>query len=110
MNKTRREKIRKEEYKIFNIIKTQQFDEATLKQIRNNISDILDEESWAFDNYPENLQNSSRGEAMQDAIDCLNTAMECVENIINELDIQDNENIVDILEEACDELSDARLT
>lgn len=110
MNKTRREKIRREEYKIFNIIKTQQFDEATLKQIRNNISDILDEESWAFDNYPENLQNSSRGEAMQDAIDCLNTAMECVESIINELDIQDNESIVDILEEACDELSDARLT
>ena len=109
MNNVRREKIKREEYRIFNVIKTQQFDKATLKQIRNNISDILDEESWAFDNYPENLQNSSRGEAMQDAIDCLSTSIECIESIIDELNIQDNEDIIDILEEACDELMDARL-
>jgi hypothetical protein len=109
MNNVRREKIKREEYRIFNVIKTQQFDKETLKQIRNNISDILDEESWAFDNYPENLQNSSRGEAMQDAIDCLSTSIECIESIIDELNIQDNEDIIDILEEACDELMDARL-
>lgn len=109
MNNARREKIRREEGMILNIIKIQQFDKTILKQIKNNIADILNEESWAFDNYPENLQNSSRGEAMQDAIDCLDTAVGYMETIIDELDTKDKEDIIDILEEVYDELADARL-
>lgn len=109
MNNIRRERIRREENKVLNIIRTQQFDEIILNQIKNDIADILDDESWAFDNYPENLQNSTRGEAMQEAIDCLNTAVEYMDDIINELNIKDKEDIIDILEEIYDELIDARL-
>lgn len=109
MNNIRRERIRREENKVLNIIRTQQFDETILNQIKNDIADILDDESWAFDNYPENLQNSTRGEAMQEAIDCLDTAVEYMDNIIDELNIKDKEDIIDILEEIYDELIDARL-
>lgn len=110
MNNARREKIRREESMILGVIKNQQFDETTLKQIKDNIADILDEESWAFDNYPENLQNSIRGEAMQDAIDCLDTAVGYMETIIDELNTKDKKDIIDILEEIYDELANARLT
>jgi len=40
---------------------------------------VKDEEQDALDNFPENLQNSERYTAMEDAIDGLEEAIDCIE-------------------------------
>lgn len=66
------------------------------KQRRNEIQDILSEiqniksklemvqmnEEIAFDNMPENLQYSMRGEESQEAIDSMSTAVDSLEEAI----------------------------
>lgn len=71
MNKIRRTKI-KEQIEAMEIIKS-------------NIEDILSEEQDAFDNMPESLQYSERGETSQDAIDSLDNAISSLEDALEEL-------------------------
>lgn len=61
-----------------------------LESIKGDIFDIANEEESAFDNLPESLQESSRGEAMQEAFDDLNNitfdiddVIDRIENVIN---------------------------
>lgn len=70
------------------------------KQRRNEIQDILSEiqniksklemvqmnEEIAFDNMPENLQYSMRGEESQEAIDVMNSAVESLDEAISQLE------------------------
>lgn len=58
------------------------------------LEEMKDEEESKFDNMPEGIQESERGEAMQEAIDKL-------DEIINTL-----ESITDDLDDACNELYD----
>lgn len=58
-----------------------------LETILVDIERVKDEEELAYDNMPENLQYSDRGEASQEAIDCL-------EEVYNNM-----EEIIDLLEE-----------
>ena len=67
MNKTRR-----------NAIETVKGKLSDLAEVINN---LMDEEQEAFDNMPEGLQYSSRGEAMQEAIDALDSAVRCFEEL-----------------------------
>lgn len=46
-----------------------------LEGLEVDIQEILDEEREAFDNMPEGLQGSERGEAAQEAIDALENAV-----------------------------------
>lgn len=71
MNKTRRKEIQK-----------------IIKDIENLVHSILSEEQVAFDNMPENLQGSYRGQESEDAqgslesaIDALEEAIACLEEI-----------------------------
>ena len=73
MNNKRRAEIRK----IHKVLET----------ILSDIERVKDEEELAYDNMPENLQYSDRGEASQEAIDCL-------EEVYNNM-----EEIIDLLEE-----------
>ena len=50
-----------------------------LSQAYGEIEEIRDEEEDAYDNLPENFQEGSRGDAMQDAIDNMETALAAVE-------------------------------
>lgn len=56
-----------------------------LENIKSKIEDILSDEEYYFDNMPENLQGSTRGEDSQDAIDILNEVIagldDCIENL-----------------------------
>ena len=72
--------------------KVEELDDLRL-EIADLISDILSDEHDAYDNLPESLQESERGQAMEDAIDNLESAQE----EIDELDLQD---LIDYLEEA----------
>lgn len=71
MNKARRKEIQK-----------------IIKDIENLVHSILSEEQEAFDNMPENLQGSYRGQESEDAqgslesaIDALEEAISCLEEI-----------------------------
>lgn len=54
-----------------------------LDNIKEHISDILDDEQNAFDNMPESIQYSERGYNMKEAIDNLDDA---IGNIIDAID------------------------
>lgn len=75
MNKQRRMEIK-------NII-------AELENIKTKLDNVFSEEQYAFDNMPENLQYSMRGEESQEAIDYMSEAVSNIEEAIDQLeDIQ----------------------
>lgn len=51
-----------------------------LTSITEYVEEVRDEEQDKFDNMPENLQYSYRGEAFENAADALNDAAEALEN------------------------------
>ena len=51
----------------------------TLINALETAHNLMDEEQEAIDNMPENLQDSQRGQAMQDAVDALDNAIGCIE-------------------------------
>lgn len=76
---------------------------AELEEIRGplaiaiaSLTDIRDEEQEAFDNMPESMQDSERGEKAQAAISALETALETLE----EIEDTTLEEISDTLDEA----------
>jgi len=56
--------------------------QKVIKGLENVVSQILDEEQEAFDNMPESLQYSERGDASQEAQDNLNNAIDALEEAI----------------------------
>jgi hypothetical protein len=72
MNKERRTKIG-------NIIKK-------LDAVLSDLKEVLFEEEMVFDNMPENLQCSMRGEESEEAIDLMNEAVESLQNACDNLD------------------------
>lgn len=57
-----------------------------LEALREEIECIKDEEEEAFDNFPESLQESERGEAMQEAISNLEYAFDSIDEVISYLE------------------------
>ncbi|MDE6156842.1 MAG: hypothetical protein K2F78_01720 [Muribaculaceae bacterium] len=55
-------------------------DEAT-----SRLEEIRYEEQDAFDNMPEGLQNSSRGDAMVEAMDAMDEIMSDIEDVKNKI-------------------------
>ncbi len=51
-----------------------------LASITEYVEEVRDEEQDKFDNMPENLQYSYRGEGFENAADALNDAAEALEN------------------------------
>ena len=58
---------------------------AALEDIRESIDCILYDEQEAYDNLPESLQESERGEAMENAIDAMGDAENMLEDVISYL-------------------------
>lgn len=57
-----------------------------LEELMEEIEAIKDEEQEAYDNLPESLQNSERGEAMDSAVYNLDDAAENVQLVIDALE------------------------
>lgn len=72
MNKTRRKSIQQ-------II-------DTLTDLKENVDLIREEEQEAYDNLPESLQESDRGEAMSQAVYQMEDAMEDIDLAIDALE------------------------
>lgn len=51
-----------------------------------DVENIRDEEQEAFDNLPESIQGSTMGEDMVCNVDALDSAVELLQNIIQEID------------------------
>lgn len=73
MNKERRQKIKAVIDKIGSI-------QQMIIEISEELEQIRDDEQEAFDNMPEGIQESARGEKMQNAI-------EIIEDVMSELDL-----------------------
>jgi len=73
MNKDRREAIAKAV--------------ETLEEINSDLETIADEEQEYFDNMPENLQGSERGQQAEQAADQLTEAKGSVEDAIHSLQL-----------------------
>ena len=71
MNKQRRKEIQK------NI--------QLLEEAKNNLENILSDEQDYFDNMPENLQGSIRGEDSEEAIDVLQEAIDAIDECMSSL-------------------------
>lgn len=72
MNKERRTKISK-------IIER-------IESIKSDLESVLADEENAFENMPENLQCSMRGEESEAAIDCMEDAIETLDSAIEQLE------------------------
>ncbi len=59
---------------------------SKLEELREELDGIMSDEQEAFDNLPESLQESDRGNAMQEAIDNLDYAMSSFEEAIEYLE------------------------
>lgn len=57
-----------------------------LDDLYEQIESVKDDEEYAFDNMPENLQYSMRGEESQDAVDALDEALEKLEEVTDLLE------------------------
>jgi hypothetical protein len=56
---------------------------ASLEEIKNNLDSMREEEEDKFDNMPEGIQESERGEDMQEAIENLEEAVSNLEDTID---------------------------
>ena len=59
---------------------------ASLEEIKDKLDSMKDEEQDKFDNMPEGLQESERGEAMQEAIEQLETVCDNLDEVISALE------------------------
>lgn len=57
----------------------------TLLEVQTDLEAVKNEEEEAYDNLPESLQDSERGEVMQDAISILEDALNSIEEAIDYL-------------------------
>lgn len=58
-----------------------------LSSLQTSIEELLEEEQEAFDNLPDGIQDSERGEAIQTAIDNLEEAVSNCEELLNNLEM-----------------------
>ena len=57
----------------------------SLEEIKSNIETMMEDEQSKLDNMPEGIQESERGEAMQNAIDNLESTSSSLEEAIDYL-------------------------
>ena len=85
MNKLRRKELA-------NVVAMLEELDALRGQIRDRVAAVMDEEQEALDNMPESLQDSEKGQQMQEYIDTM-------ENVTGELDLMGIEDLIDQLKE-----------
>lgn len=66
-----------------------------LEGIKSDIESILWDEEFAFENMPENLQYSMRGEASQEAQDNMNEAIDLIDEFISDYEDYEIDQIHD---------------
>ncbi len=88
MNKARRKSIEKVSRSLESL--SEPISTEYLEILRSDLEDILWDEEFAFENMPENLQDSERGQMSQEAQSNLEEAISLIDDFIT--DIQENDN------------------
>lgn len=57
----------------------------SISETKAKLQDLLDEEQQAFDNMPESIQESERGEEMQEIIEYMGAAIDSLEEATESL-------------------------
>lgn len=57
-----------------------------LDEVLDIFKDVLNDEENAFDSLSEGLQQTARGDRMQDNIDILNSSIDSIEEILSDLE------------------------
>lgn len=100
MNNARRKELDKIKYELDKIkenISEHSLDD--LESLKDALSDVLLDEEFAYDNMPENLKNSMRGQESEEAIEYIDEAFSTLDSI-KEL----NDDSIEEIEEAIEEL------
>ena len=58
---------------------------SRIETLHEELDEIKDGEEEKYDNMPENLQESDRGETLSDIIDCLDSAAEDLNNAVENI-------------------------
>ena len=58
---------------------------SALNELKDDLEEIRNAEQMYFDDMPENLQTSEKGEISSNAIDIMNTTLEGVEAVISDI-------------------------
>lgn len=93
MNDARRRRIRK-------IIKMVSNPNPEWDEIQMELSDLLDEETEAMENIPENMQDTQRYEICEESIDHLEAALSAAD-----VDEDDPDSVLEAIEEIVEELN-----
>ncbi|MBD5224218.1 MAG: hypothetical protein HDS71_09290 [Bacteroidales bacterium] len=56
-----------------------------IEDLKAELESIMEEEQECFDNLPESLQDSERGDKMQEAVDALENAASSIDEVIEYL-------------------------
>lgn len=59
----------------------------TLEEAVERLNSVCSDEEDAFDNMPEGIQDSDRGDTMQENIEALEEAVESIEEVIGNLEV-----------------------
>ena len=86
MNKNRRKAIADIVTKVEAIVADAK---EKLEELQGTIEDIRDEESDCYENLPEGIMYSERGESMEQAVNNLDSAVSSIEELIEGLDCED---------------------
>lgn len=71
MNKTRRNRLE-------NIL-------ASLEKVRDDLEEVRDDEQCAFDNLPDNIKNSERGDTMEENVNTLCDLYDSIDSLIGDM-------------------------
>lgn len=85
MNNQKRKRLDKVAY----TLQTQEINNDLIISVMDEIDDVKFEEEMAFDNLGESLQQTMRGQAMEEACQDLKNVLRCMQNNKSENDIKD---------------------
>ena len=86
MNNNRRKEISRIIEEIESAVSTAK---EKLEELQSSIESVRDEESGCYENLPEGIMYSERGEAMEQAVDNLDNAASSIEELIDAMDTDD---------------------
>lgn len=108
MNKQRRKETKKAidslnelKFQYENLNEIDDYDElkSKIEDIKVTIDDLRMDEEDAFDNMPESLQCSERGETMEQNVDCFDDAISSLESILDDESEKDISTIINSINE-----------
>lgn len=59
---------------------------TAIQQAYDTLTEVREQESAAYDNLPESIQEGDRGDEMQEAIDTLDEAIDSLDDVISNLE------------------------